>query len=211
MAEAIAEGFREAGFEVDVARHGSEAEERARAEPYAAIVLDAELPDRDGIELCRAIRRQGISAPIMMLTAPAPTGRPDAEADDHLPKPVEVSVLVGRVRGLLRRSPGNDRRLLRFDDLALDPATRIATREGQAIQLSNKECLLLEYLMQNPNRVLSRSTIGANVWGSAFSSKSNVIDVYISALRKKLDREHEPPLIHTVVNAGYRFGSRDPA
>jgi DNA-binding response OmpR family regulator len=173
------------------------------------------LPDRDGVEVCRNLRRRGVRTPILILTALSGTREKvtglDAGADDYLAKPFEFEELVARVRALLRRGQATESRTLRYEDLELDLAKRSATRAGIKIKLSPKEFSLLEFLMRNPNRVLPRMTIVEKVWDMNYEPSSNVIDVYISALRKKIDRDHPQPLIHTVVASGYRFGLTEPA
>lgn len=213
MAFALQKGLEESGFATDVSHSGFEAEELAAAESYDAIVLDLMLPDRDGIEVCRNLRRRKIATPIIMLTALSSTDDKveglDAGADDYLAKPFEFAELLARVRSLLRRGEATESRTLRCDDLELDLYTRHAKRGERGFELSNKEFALLEYLMRNPNRVLSRVQIGEKVWDMNFAPTSNVIDVYVSSLRRKLDKDQERPLIHTVKGAGYRFGVID--
>jgi DNA-binding response OmpR family regulator len=168
------------------------------------------LPDRDGVEVCKNLRRRSIATPILMLTALSGTDEKvaglDAGADDYLTKPFEFEELLARIRTLLRRGDASEGRILEYNDLVLDLYTRRASRAGKEVELTNKEFALLEYLMRNPNRVLSRTQISEKVWDMYFESSSNVVDVYISALRKKLDRGHEQQLIHTIKGAGYRFG-----
>ena len=188
MAEAIQRGLREHGFAADVSLTGFEGEDLAAVEPYDLIILDLMLPDRDGIEICRNLRRRHVKTPILMLTALSSTEDKvaglDAGADDYLPKPFEFEELLARMRALLRRGEASQGRVLECDDLKLDLYTRRATRGDVAIDLSNKEFALLEYLMRNPNRVLSRTQISEKVWDMNSDPSSNVIDVYISALRK---------------------------
>ena len=213
MALAIQSGLQEHGMAVDVSHTGYEGEELAASEPYDAIVLDLMLPDRDGVEVCRNLRRRGVQAPVLMLTALSGTQDKvnglDAGADDYLAKPFEFEELLARLRALMRRGQASESRILRCDDLELDLYSHVATRAGEKIELSNREFALLECLMRNENRVLSRIQIGEKVWDMNFEPTSNVIDVYISALRKKIDRGFDRPLIHTIKGAGYRFGVVD--
>lgn len=213
MAAAVQAGLKEHGFAVDVSNTGFEGEEMAATGSYDVILLDLMLPDRDGTDICRNLRRRKLSTPVIMLTALSRTedkiGGLDAGADDYLTKPFEFDELVARMRAILRRGEATESRVLRCDDLELDLYTRTATRQNISVELSNKEYALLEYLMRNPNRVLSRAQIGEKVWDMNFESGSNVIDVYISALRKKIDRGFERELIHTIKGAGYRMGILD--
>lgn len=213
MAEGIRTGLEQAGFSVEVCNSGFEGEDLAAGEAFHAIVLDLMLPDRDGIEVCRNLRRRKVAIPILMLTSLSAVEDKvqglDAGADDYLVKPFKFEELVARLRALLRRGQAVEGKTLRCDDLTLDLYTRRATRGEQHWDLSPREFSLLEYLMRNQNRVLTRAQIGENVWDLDFESTSNVIDVYISALRRKIDRTGGRPLIHTIKNAGYRLGVLD--
>ena len=215
MAKALQSGLNENGFAADVCHTGFEGEELASIEDYDVIVLDLMLPDRDGIEVCRNLRRRKVSAPIIMLTALSTTDDKvaglNSGADDYITKPFEFEELLARIRAMLRRGEATESRVLRCDDLELDLYTRRAKRGDEVFELSNKEYGLLEYLMRNQTRVLSRTQLGEKVWDMNFEPSSNVIDVYISSLRKKIDRGFERELIHTIKGAGYRFGVMEDA
>lgn len=213
MAAAIQRGLREHGYAADACHCGFEGEELAVSEPYDLVILDLMLPDRDGVDVCRNLRRREVGRPVLMLTALSSTDDKvaglDAGADDYLTKPFEFEELLARVRALLRRGEASEGRTLSMEDLELDLYTRVARRGEAEHELSNKEFGLLEYLMRNPNRVLTRTQIAEKVWDMNFEPGSNVIDVYISSLRKKVDRGFEQELIHTIKGAGYRFGILD--
>jgi DNA-binding response OmpR family regulator len=214
MARAIAMGLKEHGYAADVSLTGSEGLNAALTDVYDVIVLDVMLPDRDGLDVCRAIRAKRIQAPIMFLSAISAAADKvaglDAGADDYLAKPFEFEELVSRVRALLRRGQASESAVLRVADVELDLVKRTATRSGRLVPLTNKEFALLEYLMRKPDHVLSRTQIGEHVWDMSFDSYSNVIDVYVSALRRKLDADSDRPLIHTVIGVGYMFSADPP-
>lgn len=213
MALAVQKGLTEHGFAADVSHTGYEGEELASSDTYDLVLLDLMLPDRDGVEVCRNLRRRKIATPVIMLTALSAIEEKvdglDAGADDYITKPFQFEELLARIRALLRRGEASESRVLRCEGLELDLYTRQAKRGETSIELSNKEFALLEYLMRNQNRVLSRIQIGEKVWDMNFEPSSNVIDVYVSALRRKLDRGFENQLIHTIKGAGYRFGVID--
>ena len=209
MRGAVDRALRGAGHTVDQATAGDKALASASAAPFDAIVLDLGLPDLDGLEVCRRLRTAGNSVPILMLTARAAvTDRVeglDAGADDYLVKPFALDELLARLRAFERRSPAapQARGTLAFEDLVLDRDAMVARRDGHDISLTRTEYQLLELLMANPRRVLSRDVIFDKVWGYDFGPESNSLDVYIGYLRRKLESGGGKRLIHTVRGVGY--------
>jgi len=212
LSDALRRTLEEDGYVVDTAYDGVEGEDLALITLYSLIILDVMLPKRDGIEVCRSLRDQHVATPILMLTArdsltDRVTGL-DSGADDYLIKPFEVAELRARLRALLRRESDNKSGLLQVADLKLDPATHFASRADAPLDLTAREYSLLEYLMRNLNRLITRDMVTQNLWSYDKTITSNVVDVYIRRLRRKVDDPHEVKLIETIRGAGYRL--RDP-
>lgn len=200
----------EAGYTVEVAETGPVGLELASSAKFDLILLDLTLPRMDGLEVCRRLRGAHVSTPILIITArdtlEDKLAALDGGADDYIVKPFEVAELLARMRALLRRAQPSPT-MLQVGDLILDPATRGAKRGGEPIRLSATEYTLLEYLMRNAGRVLTRAMILDHVWQYDFGGSDNVLDVYIGYLRRKIDRGQEQPLIHTVRAVGFRLGA----
>jgi heavy metal response regulator len=207
----VRQGLTEAGYAVDVAADGQDGLDYARAAAYDAVVLDIMLPRLDGLRVLRALRREGNRAPVLLLTARDEVedrvAGLDAGADDYLVKPFAFAELLARLRALLRRPPLQAETVLRVADLELDPARREVRRAGQRVELSPREFALLEYLMRHPGLVLTRTQLAEHVWNFDFYAESNVLDVYVGYLRRKIDRGFDQPLIQTVRGVGYRLGT----
>ncbi len=197
------------GYAVDAAMNGPDGEELGLTGNYDVIILDIMLPEKDGLEVCRSLRDQRIGTPILMLTArDALEDRVDgldSGADDYLVKPFEVEELRARLRALLRRESKDKSGQLRIADLALDPATHTVQRGGHAIELTAREFSLLEYLMRHPNHLVTREMAEAHLWSYEHVVTSNVVDVYIRRLRRKIDDAYELKLLETVRGSGYRL------
>ncbi|PYN38900.1 MAG: DNA-binding response regulator [Candidatus Rokuibacteriota bacterium] len=208
VARFVRQGLCEEGHTVEIAPDGAEALKLALGERgYDLIILDVMLPGRDGFGVLKALRARKLPVPVLMLTArDSITDRVaglDLGADDYLTKPFAFEEFLARVRALLRRRDVDRIPVLRMDDLTVDPATRRVTRGDRLIELTARQYALLEYFLHNAGRVLSRQMIGQHVWGLAFDAESNVIDVYVGHLRRKIDRNRERRLLHTVRGAGY--------
>ncbi len=201
--------LEEAGYVVDGAADGVEGQEMAELTPYDAIILDIMLPRRDGLEVCRNLRKDRLRTPILLLTArDAVEDRVkglDSGADDYLVKPFSLDELEARLRALLRRDAPDKSGLLVAADLELDPATHITRRGDKLIELTSKEFALLEYMLRNPNWLITREMAERHVWDYGGASASNLVDVYIRRLRRKLDDPFEVKLIETVRGYGYRL------
>lgn len=209
IAAFLRQGLTEEGYAVDVVGDGERAIEFALSAPYDAIILDILLPKKDGFQVCAELRRRGLRTPILMLTARGAVEDRvrglDTGADDYLMKPFAFAELLARVRALLRRPAVALPTLLQVGDLTLDPVTRRVERAGRPIELTPREFSLLELLMRHPGQVLSRTQIAEHVWNYNFFHQSNVVDVYVRYLRRKIDDGFQPRLIHTVRGVGYKI------
>ena len=211
IADFLVRGLAEQGYAVDLARDGAAALDLLAVASVDVVVLDVMLPRVNGLDVCRSMRERGDATPVLMLTArDAVEDRVrglDTGADDYLVKPFAFSELVARIRALSRREPAATGPTLRVGDLELDTTTRAVRRGTAAIELTAKEYALLEYLMRNPGRVLTRTMITERVWNYDAFNVANVIDVYIGHLRRKIDDGHDEKLIQTVRGAGYKIAA----
>ena len=209
MGDVLQRGLTRAGLSVDIVELGQDALMRAGATDYQAIVLDAMLPDIDGLDVCRRLRADRIWSPVLMLTArgevPDRVDGLDAGADDYLTKPFAFDELLARLRALARRGPVERAPVLEVGDLRLDPAGHRAWRGTTQLDLSAKELAVLEIFMRNPGQVLSRFTLLEGAWGSEYENRSNVVDVYVRLLREKIDRPFGRVSLKTVRGLGYRL------
>lgn len=211
--EYIQKGLREHGHLVDVAPDGQTGLDQASSGVHDLLILDVTLPELDGFELIARLRESGVETPVLFLSARGEVNDRirglNLGADDYLAKPFAFAELLARIQALARRRLADPQdSILRIEDLELDVRRHCARRADQEIALTLKEFALLEYLMRNPGQVLSRSMIIERIWGYSFDAYSNVIDVHVANLRKKIDRSFEPKLLHTVKGVGYILESR---
>ncbi len=215
IAAFLQRGLAEELYVVDVARDGLEALDFAASGAYDVMILDVRLPGRDGLTVCRELRARGFKTPVLMLTArdtvPERVEGLDAGADDYLVKPFAFQELLARLRALLRRPTELQTPRLCIANLTLDTRTHETWRGGQRIHLSAREYRLLEFLMRHPGQVLTRTQIAEQVWGLDFDAQSNVVDVYIRYLRRKVDDPFEPKVIQTERGIGYKLEVGDGA
>ena len=207
VASFIKRGLEEEKFAVDAAHDGEEGLYMAETNPYDLILMDLMLPKMDGLTVIRELRKKGIHTPVLCLTAKDTVddivSGLDSGSDDYLTKPFAFAELLARVRALVRRGAKDRGAEIRFADLRLDPVAHKVWRGNKEIELTAKEYALLEYLMRNPNQILTRTMIAEHVWDYTFDSFTNIIDVYVNYLRKKIDRDFDKKLIHTVRGVGY--------
>ncbi len=213
MATLLKQGLEEQRYAVDLAHNGEDGLHWALNFPYDILILDIMLPGIDGIELCRALRDRRIQTPILMLTArdtidDRVTGL-DCGADDYLVKPFAFRELLARLRALSRRDTYQKASVLQVGDLYLDTVTHAARRGDKLIELTTKEYALLEFLMLHPNQVLSRTVIAERLWNYDYSPESNVVDVYIRYLRRKIDDDYPDKYIRTIRGTGYQLADPD--
>lgn len=214
MAQPLSQLLSREGYTVDVVHDGEQGAQLAQQGQYDLLILDWMLPVRSGLEICQQVRSQGDSTPVLFLTAKDTIDDRvlglDAGADDYLVKPFELRELLARVRALLRRptaiEPNQPSQRLRVEDLELDLQNQVAYRHGRAIELSEKECQLLEYFMRQPNQLLTHEQIYQHVWSEGDKPASNALAAQIRLLRRKIEAKGEAPLISTVYGKGYRLG-----
>lgn len=209
LSDSLKRSLTEDGYAVDVAYDGEDGEAWGLSYEYDAIILDIMLPKKDGLAVCRALRDERVRSPIIMLTARDTVGDRvsglDSGADDYLVKPFALEELLARLRALLRRDSDDRSAELRVGDLKLDPATHRVERDGHDIRLTAKEFALLEYFMHNRGRIVTREMAEDHIWSYDFQASSNVVDVYVRRLRRKIDDPFETQLLETVRGSGYRL------
>jgi len=214
IANFLRRGLKEECYAVDIATDGEEALYKFNENQYDFVILDLMIPKTDGMVVCSKIRKKNINIPILILTAKDSIEDKikglDSGADDYMVKPFSFEELTARIRALLRRGNKADPAILKIDDLSLDPATRVAKRAGKIIEMTAREYALLEYLMRNQGRVITKTSILEHVWDYNYEGFSNVVETYIKYLRKKLRTSgKERELIHTMRGSGYIFTVKD--
>jgi two-component system, OmpR family, copper resistance phosphate regulon response regulator CusR len=208
-ASSLKQGLEEHGYEVHVASNGLKGLEKFRSANYDLVISDIIMPELNGIELCAKIREAGVDTPLLLITALGMTQDKvtgfEAGADDYLVKPFAFEEFIMRVKALIKRSKGNENKAqsLRYEDIEIDMDTHRLTRSGKYIELTPKEFALMVYLIKNKEKVVTRKEIAEKVWDIKFDTGTNVIDVYVSYLRKKIDKDFPLKLIHTKVGVGY--------
>lgn len=209
LAQIVKKGLMEEGFAIDVAYDGEEGQYLAESETYDLIILDITLPKVDGVTICRELRKKNIKTPILMLTARATLEEKivglDSGADDYVTKPFAYLELRSRIHALIRRSKQESSPILSIADLLLDPIKHIVQRSGKEIILTPKEFSVLELLLRHKDEVVSRTMIIEHVWDYNFDSMSNVVDVFVAAIRRKVDKNAKVRLIHTLHGVGYKI------
>jgi two-component system, OmpR family, response regulator len=207
LAGALGRGLRHEGYAVDVVADGDAALVQAAVWDYDGIVLDVMLPLRDGLAVCRTLRERGCWAPILMLTARGPVSDRirglDVGADDYLVKPFDFGELLARLRALVRRAPDERPARLEVGDLVVDPATHEVSRAGVAIELTAREFAVLEFLARHAGEAITRGRLLDHVWDENFAGSTNIVDVYVGYLRRKLEQPFDRPLIRTIRGVGY--------
>ena len=213
MAEGVRSCLEDAGFATEICLRAVEGEEIVLRGEHQIVLMDVLLPDGDGVEICRRLRKSGVTTPIILLTALSETEQKidglDVGADDYICKPFKPEELAARVRAVVRRTTENAAPLLHCDDLVLNTHSRTIQRGAATHRLETRQFDLLRYLMRNQNRVISRQTLCESVWKFEVEPSSNVIDVYVASLRKLVHVPGLRPLIHTVRGSGYRLGILD--
>jgi two-component system copper resistance phosphate regulon response regulator CusR len=207
--QSLKQGLEENNYDVSIAYDGQMGKQLALAHTYQLIVSDIIIPGINGVDLCRELRAQGIQTPILMLTALSTTDDKlngfEAGADDYLPKPFDFKEFLARVKALIKRSNQTilDAQILKFADLEMDLNSSLVSRAGQMIHLTSKEFQLLEYFLRNQEKVISKAEIAENIWEVEDENSSNLIEVYVNYLRKKVDKGFSSKLIHTQFGMGY--------